>query len=67
MIQSPKSLTATIHIRFHYKDPESDPVTEGETTMIDKLLDQAGDLDPELQDLLIKFASYLKVSGNDSK
>ena len=65
MIQSPKSLTATIHVRFHYRDPESEPVTEGETQIIDKLLSHAGDLAPELQELLIKFASYLREqSGN---
>ena len=60
MLESPKSLTATIYMRFHYKEPETDAPSQGTTKMIGKILDQASEMDPELQDLLNKFASYLK-------
>ena len=60
MIQGPKSLTATVHVRFHYAEPEVKTAVEGQTQMIAKLLEHTTDLDPELQELLIKFANYLK-------
>lgn len=63
MIQSPKSLTATIHIRFHYAEPETSPVTEGEAAMVGRLLEQTADLDPDLQEVMIKFANFLKRSS----
>jgi len=59
MIKSPKSLTATIHVRFHYKENETDPLEQGTTETIAKILDEASDMDPGLQELLIKFANYL--------
>lgn len=63
MIQSPKSLTATVHVRFHYAEPETKPLSEGETQMIADLLEHVTDLEPELQEILIKFASHLKTSA----
>ena len=60
MLESPKSLTATIHVRFHYKEVEPGPVDAGETEIMSKVLDQAAELSPELQELLVKFADYLK-------
>ncbi|MBA7700237.1 hypothetical protein ES703_108947 [subsurface metagenome] len=59
MLQTPKSLTATIHVRFNYQDLDKDPVTEGETEMLARVLDQAGEMEPEMQEILIKFAGYL--------
>jgi len=65
MIKTPKSLTATIHVRFNYEDPDISPVTEGESNVIDDLLVHVSALAPEHQELLVKFASYLKdFSGN---
>ena len=60
MIQGPKSLTATIHVRFNYDGDELKPAVEGQTQIIAKLLEHTTDLAPELQELLIKFANYLK-------
>jgi len=63
----PKSLTATIHVRFHYKEPEPGQVIAGETKLIDELLVHAGDMAPELQDLLLKFAKSLRGNSGDGK
>jgi len=65
MFESPKSLTATIHVRFHYKDTETQSVTEGETAMINSILDKASDMPPDLREILIKFADYLKQLGKE--
>lgn len=59
MFQAPKSLTATVHVRFHYQEPESGAVDAGEIEMVSKILDQASELSPELRELLVKFANYL--------
>jgi len=59
MLESPKSLTATIYMRFHYKEPETEAPSQGTTETIGRILDQATEMDPELQELLNKFASYL--------
>lgn len=51
IFQSPKSLTATIHVRFHYKEEEQQkPPDESGLQIINRLLDKAGGLEPELQD-----------------
>lgn len=65
MTWAPKSLTATVHIRFDYPEPETSSVTEGQTEMMGTLLNYAADLDPELQELLIKFANYLKEHSTE--
>ena len=59
MFESPKSLTATIYVRFHYKEPEIETAGQGTTKTISRILDQATEMDPDLQELLNKFASYL--------
>jgi len=60
MIESPKSLTATIYVRFHYKEPETEGLSQGTTKTIGRILDRATEMDPELQGILNKFADYLK-------
>lgn len=59
MFEPPKSLTATVHVRFHYKEPESEPVTKDETERIARILDRAAEMSPEMQEMFIKFADYL--------
>jgi len=63
--EPPKSLTATIYVRFHYKETETQPVTEGETAMINRILDKASELSPDLREILIKFADYLNQQGKE--
>ena len=59
MIQSPTSLTAVVHIKFHYGDAITKPVGEKDIEMISQILDKASGLDPELQGFLVRFADYL--------
>ena len=59
MIKSPKSLTAIIDIKFHYKEPETKPVDQGEIEILAKIFDQGWELEPKKQEILVKFANYL--------
>jgi len=63
MIKSPKSLTAIVHVKFHYKEPETKPVGQSEIEMMARVLDQASHLEPEMQEILVKFANYLNQLG----
>ncbi len=67
MIESPKSLTAVIHARFHCREKESKSDTESGVETLSKLLDQVSELDPEYQELLIKFANHLKETRNKTE
>jgi len=51
-----KSLTATVHVKFNYG--EDDSATK-EVEMMGKILNQASEMPPELQELLVKFADHL--------
>lgn len=59
MIKSPKSLTAVVHVKFHYDETEPKPVSERDVEMVSQILTKASGLDPELQELLVKFAGHL--------
>ncbi len=63
MIEGPKSLTAVIHVRFNYKDPEAKSPSEGETQIMGRILDHASELSTEEQELLVKFADYINHLG----
>lgn len=58
MFESPKSLTATVYVRFNYKQSEI-KVEASELELINRILDQASDMSPEQRELLLKFADYL--------
>lgn len=62
MLQSPRSLTATVHVKFNYSESESNPVGKGTLEMLAGILDHASDMDPKLQELLVSFADYLQKS-----
>jgi len=59
MIELPKSLTAVVHVRLHYREAEA-KATESSIGMLSKLLDHASELSTEHQELLIKFAILRK-------
>ena len=59
----PKSLTAIVHVRFHYKELETKPVGGGEIEIMSRILDQASELPPKQQEILVKFADYLNKHG----
>lgn len=60
MIETPKSLTAIVHVRFHYEESRSKLPSEGEIEILANLMDTASELDPDFQEILIKFANHLK-------
>lgn len=59
IFESPRSLTATIHVRFNYSEPAAEPVTAMDVEIVNKILDQASELSPEHRELLAKFAEYI--------
>jgi len=61
-MEAPKSLTAVVHVRFHYEEPAPKPPSRGEIEVLDSMLRCASDLDPSLQELLVKFADHIKRS-----
>uniref|UniRef100_A0A6H1Z8A2 Uncharacterized protein n=1 Tax=viral metagenome TaxID=1070528 RepID=A0A6H1Z8A2_9ZZZZ len=62
----PSSLTAIVHMKFRYDEKERKLVGEAEIQLLDELLGRAGELDPELQELLVKFADYVSKSSTKS-
>lgn len=68
IFQSLESLTATIHVRFHYKEEEQQKPPDGSgLQIINRLLDKAAELQPEMQDLLVRFADHLKNISTDEE
>lgn len=64
MFEAPKSLTAVVHVRFHYQEPEG-KVGGSEVELMDRVMDRVSELPPELQELVVKFTDYLKeLKGN---
>ena len=61
MVNLPSSLTAIVHMKFQFDEKEKKLVGQAEIQLLDELLDRAGDLDPELQEMLVKFADYVSV------
>jgi len=62
-MESPKSLTALVHVRFHYGEVPTKPAGKSEIEILASLLDHASELDPTLQELLAKFADYIKKTS----
>ena len=72
MIEIPKSLTGTIHLpdarlNFHliFGEGETKDQPEGEEAkLMGKILNQAVELSPELQELLVSFADHIHKVNN---
>jgi len=62
-MESPKSLTAMVHVRFHYRELPSQAPSKSEIEVLGSLLERASKLDPDLQELLVRFADYVKGSS----
>jgi len=58
-MNSPKSLTAVVHVRFNYKEPEIKPTGRTREELIAKVVGQASELAPDIQNILVEFAEYL--------
>ncbi len=62
MMEAPKSLTAIVHVKFHYEDDRSTEPRRAE--LLSRMLEHAVELKPELQQMLVDFASHMdKVSS----
>ena len=59
IFESPKSLTATVHVRFKYSESAAAPVTATDVEMLNNILDRASELSPDHRELLVKFAEYI--------
>lgn len=59
----PKSLTATVHVRFNPKEVEGKSGGPTDIEMMARILDQASEMSPELQNILVKFAESLMKIG----
>jgi len=64
-----KSLTATVHlpdmdvhlfVQFEQKRGRTKPVVDSDIELLSKILDQASEAPQELQEMLLKFADYIK-------
>lgn len=59
-MESPRSLTAVVHVKFNYKERKNPKVNKSDLEVMSKILDQADEMPLEYQELLAKFADYLK-------
>ncbi|KKN43824.1 hypothetical protein LCGC14_0699150 [marine sediment metagenome] len=62
MDKLPRSVTAIVHIRFVSPPEQGKPIGEGETGLLDHLMKQATGLNPEHQEMLVRFARRFKRS-----
>ena len=67
MIQSLKSLTAVVHVRFNNDEKINKPPSRQEMELFSQLREQASEMEPELQDILLQFAGHLKKTSTDGK
>ena len=66
-LKLPTSMTALINIRFHYDESNKSLSGEVELQLLDELMEKAENLAPELQDILLKFASTLNKNKKESE
>ena len=64
MIAVPKSLTAVVHVKFDYDGQKPQPVSDSDIKIISRILDKAAGMEPELQEILVKFADHLSKLGD---
>jgi len=64
MIDTPKSLTAIVHVKFNYRESEAKAPDSREIEILSRILDQASSLSPEMQETMVKFADYLGGLGD---
>jgi len=59
----PTSMTALINVRFHYDEENKQLVGEMELRLLDELMEKAEGLNPDLQEILVKFAQTLNKTA----
>ena len=63
-LRLPTSMTALINIKFRYDEETRKLSGEVDLQLLDELMGEAKDLQPDLQEILIRFAQSLnKTSG----
>ncbi len=62
-MELPKSLTAIVHVRFHYEDRKNSELSRAE--LLSKVLERASELNPELQSMLVDFANHVDRVSSD--
>ena len=55
----PLSMTATIHVKFHYQDTKTKGVEKGDVEMINHILERASGMTDKERTFLTRFADYL--------
>jgi len=66
-LRLPTSMTALINIKFHYDEETRKLSGEVDLQLLDELIGEAKDLQPDLQEILIRFAQSInKTSGETS-
>jgi len=66
MMQPPRSLTAVVHVKFHYGEAVSEKPDEGQVELLNKLMENTSSLDPELQRILVDFANQMQATTEQS-
>ncbi len=56
----PKSLTAIVHVNFHYQDGRK-PVTQSQIETMSKILEHVSEFHPKDKAILVKFIDYLST------
>jgi len=67
MMGMPKSLTAIVHVRFHYENVKHTG-SDGEprrAELLSRIVERAADLSPELQKILEEFAKQVGEVPNE--
>lgn len=64
MIETPKSLTAIIHVKFNYEQSAAKTPDAKDIELLSNILDQTSNLAPEMQEIIAKFADYLGTLNN---
>jgi len=66
-LRLPTSMTALINLKFHYDEETGKLSGEVDLQLLDELIGEAKDLQPDLQEILIRFAQSInKTSGETS-
>ena len=54
-----------MHMRFHYNEEKGRLLGEAEIRLLDELMGRAAGLEPESQELLVKFADYMSKTSSE--
>lgn len=67
MIETPKSLTAIVHVKFNYQESAAKAPDAREIEILSRILNQSSELSPDMQEIMVKFADYLSSLTNGAE